>query len=233
MEDLNITQVDHQETVLNAINMIHRKVFDYETETVQSLISLLNCLAKELQNKLTVQLSPSLESNNDVYFVIKMKIFIPFTNNTITPTLITNGNNTNSRRRNSFFIELIDLTPTSLRNNIDMKDDENRVSIDTLTRVSKIVSIIDLIINKLYSKPFNIYCHYRTIRSLLVALSIELTSTAQRDQFVDKPNEIIEKCVKSTANYCDKISFGKIDCLFIQPFCLEFIQLRRHSSLIA
>lgn len=233
LKDLNILQVDHQEAILDAISMIKRKVFDYETETVQSLILQLSCLARELQNKLSFQIqTPSQENVNDIYSCVTNENSNIINNNIVAPT-ITISNNTNSRGRNSNIESIDQPTVTSLRNNLDMKDDDDRVSIDTLTRVSKIVSIVDLIVNQLNTKPFTLYCHYRTMKSLLVAISIELTSTAQRDQFVDKPNEVIEKCVKSLANYCDKILFGRIDSLFIQPFCLEFIQLKRDSNLVA
>lgn len=107
---------------------------------------------------------------------------------------------------------------------------KQRVSLDSLTSVSEIIGVIDSIVERLNRRPFFDYGQYRSMRSLLIALGIELTSTAQRDQFVDRPNDIIERCAKSLADYCDRILQGKTDVLSIQPFSMECVRIRRKSK---
>lgn len=93
---------------------------------------------------------------------------------------------------------------------------QQRVSLDTLASVSVIVTSVKNIINILNSAPFCKHDEYRTMKSLLLALSIELTSTAQRDQFVERPNDIIEKSSQTLADYCDRIVYKTIDPLLIE-----------------
>lgn len=104
-----------------------------------------------------------------------------------------------------------------------------RVSLDTLAGVSSIAKSVQSIIEVLNRKPFSKYDYYRSMKSLLLALSIELTSTAQRDQFVEKPNDIIEKSSKTLADYCDRIVHGTRDPLLIQPSYLETVRIRKNS----
>lgn len=98
-----------------------------------------------------------------------------------------------------------------------MKQKKQRVSLDTLANVSNIVTTVKNITGLLSSSPFSEHGEYRSMKSLLLALSIELTSTAQRDQFVERPNDIIEKSSKALADYCDRIVHGTKDILLIQP----------------
>lgn len=104
---------------------------------------------------------------------------------------------------------------------------KQRVSLDTLANVSAIVTSVRHINDILSCAPFSKYADYRSMRSLLLALSIELTSTAQRDQFVETPNDIIEKSSKALADYCDRIVYGTSDTLLIQPFQLETVKIER------
>lgn len=105
-----------------------------------------------------------------------------------------------------------------------------RVSLDTLASVSKIVTTVKQTTNMCNCFPFSKYDDYRSIKSLLLALSIELTSTAQRDQFVENPNDIIEKSAKALADYCDRIVHATIDPLLIQPFYLDTVRIKKSAS---
>lgn len=82
---------------------------------------------------------------------------------------------------------------------------EQRVSLDTLSLVSAIVKNVCRITEGLKQMATSKQGEFRSIKSLLLVLSLELTSTAQRDQFVERPNDIIEKSSKALADYCDKI----------------------------
>ena len=134
---------------------------------------------------------------------------------------------TTSKRRDQPNSKVVTLS----REFIHCKPKENqRVSLDTLVSVSAIVRTVRQITDTLNSAPFSKHGDYRSMKSLLLALSIELTSTAQRDQFVESPNDIIEKSSKALADYCDRIAHGTNNILSIQPFQLEQVELRKGSS---
>lgn len=107
---------------------------------------------------------------------------------------------------------------------------KQRVSLDTLASVSNIVNTVQNTMEFLNAPAFSRHDDYRSMKSLILALSIELTSTAQRDQFVEKPNDTIEKSSKALADYCDRIVHGTKDHLLIQPFYLETVRIRKSSS---
>lgn len=104
------------------------------------------------------------------------------------------------------------------------------VSLETLTTVSNIVSNVQLIADILGRPPFARQGNYRPMRSLLLALSIELTSTAQRDQFVERPNDIIKKCCRTLADNCDRIVEGTEDFLLIQQLPVANLNDEREAN---
>jgi hypothetical protein len=104
-------------------------------------------------------------------------------------------------------------TPTKDSN---LKSQKQRVELDTLACVSSIVETVIYVTGIISRKPFTKYDDYRSMKSLILALSIELTSTAQRDQFVERPNDIIEKSAKALADYCERIVYYAKDILLIQ-----------------
>lgn len=119
--------------------------------------------------------------------------------------------------------------PTGIKDVI-LTPAKQRVSLDTLAGVSSIVKTVQNIMDFLNSPAFSSHDDYRSMKSLVLALSIELTSTAQRDQFVENPNDTIEKSLKALADYCDRIVHGTKDTLLIQPFYLETVRIRKSSN---
>lgn len=110
----------------------------------------------------------------------------------------------------------------------EMDDDhKQRVSLETLTAVSEIAVTAQHIVNLINKPPFSKRSEYRSMKSLLLVFCIELTSTAQRDQFVHEPNDVIEKCSKSLSDYCDKLVTTATDPLLIEPCQLETIRLKK------
>lgn len=96
-----------------------------------------------------------------------------------------------------------------------------KISLNTLISVSSIATIVIKITDVLNRSPFSKNDDCRSMKSLILALSIELTSTAQRDQFVERPNDIIERCSKKLADYCDRIVLCTTDPVLFQPIQLE------------
>jgi hypothetical protein len=61
----------------------------------------------------------------------------------------------------------------------------------------------------------------------MLRLCIELASTAQRDQFVDKPNEIIQANCNTLAQVCDRIVQDLHDTLALQPASLDVALIKK------
>lgn len=109
-------------------------------------------------------------------------------------------------------------------------ENKQRVSLDTLASISNIVTMVRQIIDAMSHSSFSKHNDLRSMKSLILALSIELTSTAQRDQFVEKPNDILERSAKALADYCDRIVQGVTDPLLIQPFYFETVKFKNDSA---
>jgi len=65
------------------------------------------------------------------------------------------------------------------------------------------------------------------VRKTILRLSIELASTAQRDQFVEKPNDVIKKSCITLAELCDRIVQELNDSLAIQPAVLDIVTVKK------
>lgn len=110
------------------------------------------------------------------------------------------------------------------------KATKQRISLDTLCSVSGVVSLVKEVTSRLNRSPFSCQDEYRSMKSLLLALSLEMTSTAQRDQFVERPNDIIEKSSKALADYCDTMVQLTKDPLLIEPYHLETVVIRKGTN---
>lgn len=110
------------------------------------------------------------------------------------------------------------------------KGEKQRVCLDTLAQVSALVKTVRDITSILRSEPFSKHEIYRSMRSLLLALSIEITSTAQRDQFVDQPNDIIKDKADALAGYCSRIVEKSKDLLLVEPFRLETVRIEKNPN---
>uniref|UniRef100_A0A6G1SP72 Connector enhancer of kinase suppressor of ras 3 n=1 Tax=Aceria tosichella TaxID=561515 RepID=A0A6G1SP72_9ACAR len=121
-------------------------------------------------------------------------------------------------------------TKDATRRDSNPRIQKQRVELDTLASVSAIVRTSRQVTEIISRKPFTKYDDYRSMKSLILALSIELTSTAQRDQFVEQPNDIIEKSSKALADYCERIVYGTKDILLIQPFQLKTVRLKKKEN---
>lgn len=115
-------------------------------------------------------------------------------------------------------------------NKLSMTRPKQQVSLDTLASISSIVTTVQQITTILNYAPFSKNEDYRSMKRFILALSIELTSTAQRDQFVDSPNDIIEKSAKALADYCDWVVNGTREPLLIQPCYLERVRIEKNTN---
>lgn len=135
----------------------------------------------------------------------------------------TNSSSSNSSRNSS-------LTNGVKQSTFDEAIKKQRVSLLSLSNISKIVTTVSEIAYIIDSIQLNKHSDFRSMKSLILALSIELTSTAQRDQFVENPNDILEKSSKALADYCDRIVLSSVDPSMIQSFYLERIRIKKEDT---
>lgn len=75
--------------------------------------------------------------------------------------------------------------------------------------------------------PFEGQDLYVSKRKTILRISIELASTAQRDQFVEQPNQLIRNRCLSLAELCDRIVQDSHDSLAIQPASLDLVTVKK------
>lgn len=112
----------------------------------------------------------------------------------------------------------------SLYNQLKTEDcdlNPSRVSTSTLSCVSDILLSVKSFISWIDRYPFSAQDTYLPVRECILRRSIELASTAQRDQFVEKPNEVLKDSCSGIATLCDKIVQELNDSLAITPASLE------------
>lgn len=107
---------------------------------------------------------------------------------------------------------------------------QERVSTSTLSGVSEILVSVKSFISWIDRYPFSGQDQYVPIRKTVLRHSIELASTAQRDQFVDQPNQVIKTSCISLADLCDRVVQELHDSLAIQPASLEVVAIRKKED---
>lgn len=194
-------KIEALQAILCGISQLRYISFGSNLETLQSLTLNLACQAKYLHNQLIqAELSPRL---------------LPVSTSTTTPMT---GNS-----KNRFDFAKVD---SNMQINQSMKQ---RVSLETLDSVSLIVDQITHVVgwlnatNSLADIPkFN-----KDFRSIVLRVAVELTSTAQRDQFVEQPNDVIKKTSKFLADYCEWVVLAIDDPDFIQPCWLDVVSVKK------
>ncbi|XP_035227440.1 uncharacterized protein LOC118199652, partial [Stegodyphus dumicola] len=104
---------------------------------------------------------------------------------------------------------------------------KERVSVETLSGVSDIINLVKSLISWLDRYPFVGQENYVDVRKTILKLSVELASTAQRDQFAENPHKIIKETCLKLAAQSDKIVQDFNDSLIIQPASLEVAKIKR------
>ncbi|XP_013794745.1 uncharacterized protein LOC106478730 isoform X2 [Limulus polyphemus] len=107
---------------------------------------------------------------------------------------------------------------------------QEKVSTATLSAVSDILVSVKSLISWLDRYPFCGQDQYTPVRKTVLKLSIELASTAQRDQFVEKPHQVIKNNCLNLAELCDKVIQEYSDSLLIQPASLDVATVKKKSD---
>lgn len=190
------------ERILTGVKILRQLDNNNCPETLQSLTLKLSCQAKYLHNQLLeAETSPKT---------------LPVSELPLTPM-------TGKGKTNRFNFAEID-------SNIQLNQTtKQRVSLETLDNVSKTVDYIIQVVNWLSSHQFatdepkfNI-----DFRNILLRVAVELTSTAQRDQFVEQPNDLIKKTSRFLSEYCEWIVLAINDPDFIQPCRMDVVSVKK------
>ncbi|XP_042899753.1 uncharacterized protein [Parasteatoda tepidariorum] len=104
---------------------------------------------------------------------------------------------------------------------------KERVSVETLSAVSDLINLVKSLISWLDRYPFVGQDSYVEVRKIILKLSIELASTAQRDQFAENPHGTIKEICSKLTEQSDKIVQDFNDSLIIQPASLEVAKIKR------
>lgn len=194
-------KVEALQAIISGINLLRYLNYNSNKDTLQSLTLNLACQARYLYNQLIqAELSPRL---------------LPVSTTTATPMT---GNS-----KNRFDFAKVD---SNMQINQSTKQ---RVSLETLDNVSIIVDQILNVVDWLNctgsssNQPeFN-----QDFKKIVLRVAVELTSTAQRDQFVEQPNDIIKNTSKFLADYCHWVVMAIDDSYFIQPCWLDVVSVKK------
>lgn len=184
------------QAILEGIASLRSLKYNSNLDTLQSLTLNLACRAKYLYNHLIeAEHSPRL---------------LPVSTTTATPMT---GNS-----KNRFDFAKVD---SNMQINQSTKQ---RVSLESLDSISRIVDLLFYVVNWLNSSglvdKFN-----KDFKLILLRVAVELTSTAQRDQFVEHPNDVLKKTSKFMADYCEWVVLCIDDPDFIQPCWMDVVSV--------
>lgn len=204
VELLPTINVEALQSIIQGLNLLRYLNHNSKSETLQSLTLNLACQARYLYNQLIqAELSPRL---------------LPVSTTLTTPMT---GNS-----KNRFDFAKVD---SNMQINQSTKQ---RVSLETLDSVSIIVDQILQVVSWLNSTELasRLSKFNKDFKSIVLRVAVELTSTAQRDQFVEQPNDIIKKTSKFLADYCEWVVLAIDDPDFIQPCWLDVVSVKKKAD---
>lgn len=106
---------------------------------------------------------------------------------------------------------------TEFNEQLNLRTKQDQVTLDTLSYVSAVIESVMRVVDVTSAPPFKDDAEIRSfLRSPILAIGIELASTAQRGQFVEEPNEFLMNRAKALARHCDIIIQNIKDPLLIQ-----------------
>lgn len=220
-------KVEALQAIVQGIDSLRALSHNSTTETLQSLTLTLACQAKYLYNQLIqAEHSPRL---------------LPVSSTSITPitgggggnNINSNYNNNNSSNNNAAGTVKNRFDFTKVDSNMQINQStKQRVSLETLDSVSLIVDQILQVVAWLNSLGLaaNLSKFNKDFKSIVLRVAVELTSTAQRDQFVEQPNDILKKTSKFLADYCEWVVLAIDDPDFIQPCWLDVVSVKRRPE---
>lgn len=233
LEKLNITKIGHQELILDAIDHLRHLHYSFTTETLQTLALRLGCKSRSLYNSMRKEIDcgqctsclhnrkheeeQSLQeaNSNDLHFN---------SNNHHPYYYSSSSYHHHNNNHYSGYGGTTDRLEPFIRRSC------RKISTNTLSGVCDILLSVKQFISWIDKEPFEGQDYYVPIRKTILAISIELASTAQRDHFVESPKEIIKSNCLTFAEICDRIVQELSDSLAIQPAVLEMVPIKKRPD---
>lgn len=194
-------KIEALQAIIQGVSQLRAINLNSKSETLQLLTLNLACQAKYLCNQIIqAEHSPRL---------------LPVSTTLTTPMT---GNS-----KNRFDFAKVD---SNMQINQSTKQ---RVSLETLDGVSVIVDQIMRLVGWLNSTGLssNLSTFNKEFKSIVLRVAVELTSTAQRDQFVEQPNDILKKTSKFLGEYCEWVVLAINDPDFIQSCWLDVVSVKK------
>ncbi|XP_039293640.1 uncharacterized protein LOC111050039 isoform X2 [Nilaparvata lugens] len=104
------------------------------------------------------------------------------------------------------------------------------VSTQTLSDVAHIVMAVKPLVCWLDRPPFNGHLEYKQLKPELLAWSLEMATSGQRDRFAEHPVEEIRNSSAKLAKLADSLIQDTKDPLLLQPASLDLATLKKRSS---
>ena len=206
--NLNVLKKGHQEIILEGVDLLKQLHYNFSTETLQSQALRLGCKSRSLFNQL------KQDEEETAAAVAEAQAAAAAT---------ANEKPAKGKAHHQQQV-LMDAARKELPKKVD------RVSTATLIAVSEIVLSVKQFISWIDRYPFSSQDMYLPIRRTILCHSIELASTAQRDQFVEAPNKVIRAACLSLADLCDRIVQDVSDSLAISPASLEVVAIKKLAN---
>lgn len=200
--NLNVLKKGHQEIILEGVDLLKQLHYNFSTETLQSQALRLGCKSRSLFNQL------KQDEEERAAAVAEAQAAAAAT-----------AHEKPAKGKG----QVMDAKK-------DLPRKVDRVSTATLIAVSEIVLSVKQFISWIDRYPFSSQDMYLPIRRTILSHSIELASTAQRDQFVDQPNKVIKAACLSLADLCDRIVQDVNDSLAISPASLEVVAIKKLAN---
>lgn len=203
LDNLNIFKIGHQEIILEAVELLRQLHYNFGSEILQTIALRLACKSRALFNQLkhaaAAAAAAALANSTD-----------------------SSKEESSSRKDNG---KKSQPPPVAAPNGTSI--DLSPVSTSTLSSVSDILAAVKDFISWIDRYPFDGQEKYIKARKVILQLSIELASTAQRDQFVQGPNEVIRQSCKKLADLCDRLVQELNDSLAMQSATLEVVTVSK------
>lgn len=253
--NLNITKVGHQEIILEAVELLRNLHYNLTSETLQTISLRLACRSRALFNQLKKsaaekqyqleqqKLQQQQQQQNQQNINIELSKhhhhsfvdhFHHLGHNSSKKEKKNNRKDSVPNLLNKSFKHSTQNQQQQTQQNQQIKTeidnqivDLSPVSTDTLSSVVDLLSAVRDYISWVDRYPFDGNSKHMQTRKTVLQISIELASTAQRDQFVQGPNEIIKKGCKKLADICDRQVQEMHDSLAMQTVLLDVVTVSK------
>lgn len=121
-------------------------------------------------------------------------------------------------------------TSTCLYKLLIHNSDKNKIETNILSDVTATISKILKLVGWLDRKPFQGQLQYFELRTQILRLGLELSTSAQRDRFVENPVEHIKNTASKLSKLAEYIIQDITDPMLLCPSHLDIVTLKKKES---